>query len=153
MRNSGGLMHCFIRRQQVLAAAPVADEQFSVNEFVAGHFVALKQTVQFGGVWRAIGQESNPDGCIHKHHQAVPRRRGNVLSRCRRTSRARGSDPRRVRRRWQAAWRTSASRPSLTVSVSVVAPHACLAASNSFSSILNVFFIWLFIPYKYGIRC
>jgi hypothetical protein len=39
VRNDTGLMHLLIGGQELPAAATIADEKFSVDEFVAGHFI------------------------------------------------------------------------------------------------------------------
>ena len=45
-----------------------------------------------------------------------------------------------------AAWRTKASRPKRTVSVSVVAPQAAFASLKSLSSAFKIFFMHTTIP-------
>src|SRR5581483_3543068 len=72
-------------------------------------------------------------------------------SRRRGTSPACGSDPRSARSRSYARRRIRASRPSRTVSVSVLAPAAARASRRSRSSMCSVFFIRTIVPYQYGV--
>src|SRR5205823_4641521 len=92
----------------------------------------------------------NPDGGVDQDDHAAECLTDETRSRRRRTSRPRGSVPRRARRRSYAPWRTSASRPSRMVSVSVFAPHAALASHSSSSSTWRVFFIQMIVPHLYG---
>jgi hypothetical protein len=85
--------------------------------------------------------DANPDECIDEHHQATERLDDRAFPRRRLTSVARGSVPRGARSRSYAAWRTSASSPSLTVSVSLLAPLAERASRSRASSMWSVFFM------------
>src|SRR5687767_345766 len=93
------LMHLLVVSQQWPAAALVADEKFAVDEVVTTHFVTSQEGIQFGGVRRAVGEESDPDRGIDQDHYATERFVGVARSRRRGTSRTCDSEPRKARRR------------------------------------------------------
>jgi hypothetical protein len=98
VRNAAGLMHPFIRRKKLPAAATIADEEFPVNEFVPGYFIEAQKFTQMSRIGRPVGEEPNPHGRIDQDHQPA-RRFAGFLSRRLGTLRAWGSDPRSARRR------------------------------------------------------
>ena len=150
VRHNRCLVHLLVVCQQLLASTLIPYKEFAVYEVVAADFVAAQEPVQLSRIRRSIGQETNPHGGVNQDDHAAECLTADAGSRRRRLSRARGSDPRRARSRSYAPWRTSASRPSRTVSVSVLAPQADLAFPNSRSSMCRVFFIHTIMPYKYG---
>jgi hypothetical protein len=50
MRDNWCLIHALVLRQQCLAPVFVADEELTVHEFVAAHFIAAQKLVQPSGV-------------------------------------------------------------------------------------------------------
>lgn len=98
------------------------------------------------GLWRPIREESDPHRGVNQDDHAAECLADDARSRRRRVSRARDSDPRSARRRWYAPWRTSASSPSRTVSVLVLAPEADFASCKRRSSMCRVFFIQTIVP-------
>jgi hypothetical protein len=99
VRDDRCLIHLLVIRQKPLPPTLVTNQEFAVHELVAADFVATQERIQFGGIRRAIREESNPDGRVGQDARAAgcladderPRRRG--------TSRASGSEPRSARRR------------------------------------------------------
>ncbi len=81
------LMHSLISGQKLSSASAIADEEFSVNQFVPAHFVQVEEPVQLGRIGRPIGKETNPDGGVYQHHHATLRLAAD-FSRRRGTSRA-----------------------------------------------------------------
>jgi hypothetical protein len=55
MRNDRCLMHPFIVGQKLLAASPVADEEFSIDEFMTGDLVEKHESTQLGYERRPVG--------------------------------------------------------------------------------------------------
>ena len=45
--NNGRLVHTLVVSQQLLAATPIADEEFTVDEVVAAHFVAAQWALTY----------------------------------------------------------------------------------------------------------
>src|SRR5688572_18211304 len=150
MRHSGRLVHLLVICEQLFSPALVPDKKLSVDELVAADLVTAQESVQLGRVRSSIREEPNPDRRIDENDHAAECLADLAGSRRRRTSRACGSDPRSARRRSYAPRRTNASRPRRTVSVSVLAPEADLASRSRCSSICNVFFIHIIMPYWYG---
>src|SRR5690349_5844426 len=149
MGNGRRLLQTFIRFEKLPPASAVANQKLAIYQLVPDHCVKRQQSVQLASVRSPLGKRTDPYRGINKDHQATLRlTRG--FSRRRGTSCAPGSLPRRARRRSEAAWRTSASSPKRTVSVSVAAPQARFACWNNSSSIFSVFFIHTILPYKYG---
>ena len=98
VRDDGCLMHPIVSGQELAAASSVANEEFSIDQLVPRHFIETEESVQLGRIGRPVGKEPNSHGRVHQDHQATLRL-GDDLSRRLGTSRARGSAPRRARRR------------------------------------------------------
>jgi len=88
VRNIDRLMHPLIGGQQLPAASPAANQEFSVDQLVPRHFIETEESVQLGRVRRPVGQVPNPHGGVHQDHQATLLRLGDGLSRRLGTSRA-----------------------------------------------------------------
>src|SRR5262245_56419102 len=147
MRNNRNLLHACVVREQARATALVTDEKLAEDEVVACDFALQEQPIELTCVGGAIGQESNPDRRVDEDHHGAGCFPVAVDARRRPTSLACGSLPRSARIRSLAAWRTSASSPSRTASVSLRAPLADLASRRRLSSMWSVFFM----PYDHGI--
>jgi len=65
VRDDGRLMHVLVSGQQLGAASPVANKQFSIDQLVPCDRVQTYKSLQFGRVGRPVGKESNPDGGVH----------------------------------------------------------------------------------------
>ena len=61
MRHGGRLVHLLIIREQLFSPALVPDEELSVDELMAAHFIAAQESVQLGRVRSSIRKEPNPD--------------------------------------------------------------------------------------------
>ena len=87
VRDRARLMHPLVGRQELPATSSVANQEFSIDQLMSGHFVETEESVQFGGVGRPVGEEPDPYGSVHQDHQATLRL-GDGLSRRLGTSRA-----------------------------------------------------------------
>jgi hypothetical protein len=54
VRDDGGLMHLFVVRKQLPAAARVSDQEFSKNERMTTDLFTAQEPVELRGMWRAI---------------------------------------------------------------------------------------------------
>lgn len=72
--NDTRLEHLIVGRQQFRSSSPVVDQEFSKDQFVPHHLIALEETVELGGVRLTIGQEANPNGSIDEYRHAARRR-------------------------------------------------------------------------------
>ena len=61
VRHDGCLVHSLVVGQELFATALVADDELAEDEVVATHFVTTQEPVQFTGVWRSIGQGTDPE--------------------------------------------------------------------------------------------
>src|SRR5262245_42252566 len=99
VRDNWCVIHALVLGQQRLAPALVANEELTVDEIVAAHFIAAEKLVQPSRVWCSVREEPNPYGRVDQDAHAAECRAEEDCSRRRRISRARGSDPRSARRR------------------------------------------------------
>lgn len=73
VRDNARLMHPLVGGQELAAASSVANEEFSIDQFVPRHFIATEESVQLGRVGVPVGKEPNPHGSVHQDHQATLR--------------------------------------------------------------------------------
>ena len=92
-------MHLLVADQQLLAASGIPDEQFAVDEDVATHLIEAEEAIKFSRIGRPIRQEPDPDGGVDEDDHAFEGRARDGGSRRLAVERARGSEPRSVRRR------------------------------------------------------
>lgn len=62
-------MNAVVGFQKLNSPAGIADQQLAIHEVMAGNFVSLEQTIQFGGKRHPVREKTNPDGGIDKNHQ------------------------------------------------------------------------------------
>ena len=60
VRDPARLMHPLVGGQKLPAAAPVANEEFSIDQLVPRHFIETEESVQLGDIRCPIGKEPNP---------------------------------------------------------------------------------------------
>ena len=141
------LVHQKVVRQQLLATSSIADEELAEDEVMATDFPSAQKGIQLAGCPApgSTGIESRP-----RYRRAPsggrdaswlrPRHAGGEhQSRPARVREARALDRKRPDER-------SASSPSLTGSVSVLAPLADRASPRRFSSLCSVFFMPYDLP-------
>ena len=139
-----------IQIEKPTSASAVAHQKLAVDEIVANNFIAREQMIEVRTKRRDPRQGANPSRGVDENHQALrrvvfraggSRRRGTSFA-----SFAFDSVPKNFRACWYAWWRTRASRPRRTVSVSVAAPAAARASLRRASSTWSVFFIQTKLP-------
>jgi len=69
--NGRGFNHQFVLSKQLLAAAPVPDKQFTVDQIVSGDFIETNQPTQLLHERRAVREGPNPYRGVHQDHYAT----------------------------------------------------------------------------------
>lgn len=129
----------FVVRRQLPAPSLISNEKFAADQVVAAHVVATQESVQVSRAGRPVrtGTGSRPRCRPGRSCGGMPGRGGALTSPSDLTCVWLRPTWRR-RRRSYVPRRTSASRSSRTVSVTVFAPEAELASRKSRSSMRRV---------------
>jgi len=73
MRNHRCFRQELICSQQLAAAATISDQKFPVDELMSHHIAGAQKPVQVSPIRLAVGETTNPNGCIDQNHQAALR--------------------------------------------------------------------------------
>ena len=71
VRNDARLMYLLIGGQELPSASTIADEKFSIDQFMSPDLIETQESIQFDCVGCPVGKEANPYGRIDEHHQAT----------------------------------------------------------------------------------
>jgi hypothetical protein len=68
VRNDSGLVQPLVGGEKLATAVAITDQQFSVDQLVPGHLIAVQKSAQLGHVSCMSGKRPNPSRCVYQDH-------------------------------------------------------------------------------------